>query len=73
MEAEQRRIYEAYRNEYRDKILEKIEAEGIGKSKLYILEGLLRLRQICDSPSLLNDDKNSIQTIRKIKRAIGLL
>ena len=74
MESEQRKIYEAYRNEYRDKILKKIEEEGMGKSKMYILEGLLRLRQICDSPSLIKkeniDSKQSIK-IQELLRFIS--
>jgi SNF2 family DNA or RNA helicase len=55
MEDEQRKIYEAYRNEYRDKILGIIENQGIGRSQLSILQGLMKLRQICDSPAILNE------------------
>jgi SNF2 family DNA or RNA helicase len=57
METEQRRVYDAYRNEYRNRVLHKIEEEGIGKSKMMVLEALTRLRQICDSPVLLNSDE----------------
>ena len=55
MEDEQRKIYEAYRNDYRDKILGTIEDQGIQKSQLTILQGLMKLRQICDSPAILNE------------------
>lgn len=55
MEDEQRKIYDAYRNEYRSKILGTIEEQGIGHSQLTILQGLMKLRQICDSPSILNE------------------
>ncbi|HEX4958450.1 MAG TPA: DEAD/DEAH box helicase [Lacibacter sp.] len=55
MEDEQRKIYDAYRNEYRSKILGTIEEQGIGGSQLTILQGLMKLRQICDSPSILNE------------------
>lgn len=55
MEDEQRKIYEAYRNDYRDKILGVIDSQGIQKSQLTILQGLMKLRQICDSPSILNE------------------
>jgi non-specific serine/threonine protein kinase len=55
METEQRRIYDAYRNEYRSKILGTIEEVGIGQSQLTILQGLMKLRQICDSPYILNE------------------
>ena len=55
MEDEQRKIYEAYRNDYRDKILGVIDTQGIHKSQLTILQGLMKLRQICDSPAILNE------------------
>jgi hypothetical protein len=55
MEEEQRKIYDAYRNEYRSKILGTIEEVGIGQSQLTILQGLMKLRQICDSPYILNE------------------
>jgi non-specific serine/threonine protein kinase len=55
MEEEQRSVYDAYRNDYRDKILGTIESQGIQKSQLTILQGLMKLRQICDSPAILNE------------------
>jgi non-specific serine/threonine protein kinase len=55
MEDEQRNIYEAYRNDFRDKILGTIETQGINRSQLTILQGLMKLRQICDSPAILNE------------------
>ncbi|MBL7752281.1 MAG: DEAD/DEAH box helicase, partial [Chitinophagaceae bacterium] len=56
MEDEQRRIYDAYRNDYRNQILGTIETQGIQKSQLTILQGLMKLRQICDSPAILNEE-----------------
>ena len=55
MEDEQRKIYDAYRNDYRNQILGTIESQGIQKSQLTILQGLMKLRQICDSPAILNE------------------
>ncbi len=55
METEQRKIYDAYRNDYRNKLLKNVEQKGLGKSKLMVLKALTRLRQICDSPSLIKD------------------
>ena len=55
MEKEQRNIYEAYRNNYRNQILGSIENQGIQRSQLAILQGLMKLRQICDSPAILNE------------------
>ncbi len=57
MEDEQRKVYEAYRNSYRDKILGTIDQQGIQKSQLTILQGLMKLRQICDSPAILNEEE----------------
>ncbi|MEO6915805.1 MAG: DEAD/DEAH box helicase [Chitinophagaceae bacterium] len=57
MEDEQRKIYDAYRNDYRDKILGVIDTQGIHKSQLTILQGLMKLRQICDSPAILNESE----------------
>ena len=56
MESEQRSIYESFRNSYRDKILGTIDQQGIDKSQLTILQGLMKLRQICDSPAILNEE-----------------
>lgn len=55
MEEEQRNIYDAYRNDFRNQILGSIETQGIQKSQLTILQGLMKLRQICDSPAILNE------------------
>lgn len=57
MGEEQRRIYDAYRNDYRDKILGVVENQGIQKSQLTILQGLMRLRQICDSPAIMKEEE----------------
>jgi non-specific serine/threonine protein kinase len=78
MEDEQRKVYEAYRNAYRDKILGTIDEQGIDRSQLTILQGLMKLRQICDSPAILNEEEkypnNSIkldELTREITENIG--
>ncbi|MDR3680400.1 MAG: SNF2-related protein [Flavipsychrobacter sp.] len=53
---EQRKIYESYRNTYRSQILGMIEERGIERSTMHILQGLTKLRQICDSPAILNEE-----------------
>lgn len=57
MQEEQREIYDAFRNDYRDKILGVINNQGIAKSQLTILQGLMKLRQICDSPAIMNEQE----------------
>jgi len=54
---EQRKIYDAYRNDYRDKILGVVDTQGVQKSQLTILQGLMKLRQICDSPAIVNEEE----------------
>jgi SNF2 family DNA or RNA helicase len=39
-------------------LLGKIDEEGLEKSKIYVIEGLTKLRQICDSPELLPGEEN---------------
>lgn len=57
MQSEQRDIYDAFRNEFRNKILGVINEQGIAKSQLTILQGLMKLRQICDSPAIMNEQE----------------
>ncbi len=58
MGKKQRKIYDAFREKYRMEIAEKMETEGLGKAGFLVLEGLLKLRQICDSPAILPGDED---------------
>lgn len=64
MDANQRKIYDAYRNEYRDYMMKKIEEEGPENSKMYLLEGLTKLRQICDSTKLVKHTEKNNPSIK---------
>jgi len=55
MEKDQARIYNFWRDSIRYEILKVIETEGIKKSGFKVLEGLLRLRQICNHPILVEN------------------
>jgi superfamily II DNA or RNA helicase len=55
MEAEQRRCYDELRVHYRDALLRKDTAE-LNRSKIEVLEALLRLRQAACHPGLINPD-----------------
>ena len=57
MGEDQRRVYDAYRNDYRDRIMRKIATDGLEKSGIYVLQGLMKLRQVCDSPDILGNDE----------------
>jgi SNF2 family DNA or RNA helicase len=70
MEQEQRAVYDAFKNKIKNDITSKIEADGLGKSKMKILEGLLKLRQICDSPEILNTPEDYGTDSVKIKELI---
>jgi hypothetical protein len=54
METRQRALYNELRDHYRDALLHKIGAEGIGKAKIQVLEALLRLRQAACHPGLVD-------------------
>lgn len=70
MEEEQRKVYDAYRNKYRDYLQGKVAEDGLEKSKLYVLEGLTKLRQICDSPLLIDGGTNQSVKINELVRHI---
>jgi len=50
----QRDIYNQFRDKYRASLLKSIDHAGVGPSRLKVLEGLLRLRQICCHPIILS-------------------
>jgi SNF2 family DNA or RNA helicase len=50
----QRKSYDELRDHYRQALLGRIETQGMGKSKMQILEALLRLRQAACHPGLLD-------------------
>ncbi|WP_199118077.1 DEAD/DEAH box helicase [Pedobacter sp. ASV28] len=56
MGARQREIYESCRNEIRDYLMGKSEDE-LTKSSMHVLQGITKLRQICNSPALLGQEK----------------
>ncbi len=56
MTEEQNEMYERVKSEYRNEIIQRIAEEGFSKSKLQVLTGLMKLRQIANHPIL--HDKN---------------
>ncbi|RRR72297.1 MAG: serine/threonine protein kinase [Candidatus Viridilinea halotolerans] len=54
MEPAQRKLYNKTRDYYRSMLLGMMEDEGLGDARMKILEGLLRLRQICNHPRLID-------------------
>jgi len=58
METEQRRCYDELRVHYRDALLRK-DAVELNRSKIEVLEALLRLRQAACHPGLINPEANT--------------
>lgn len=58
LEPPQRKLYDELRDHYRNSLLGRIDSEGIGKSKILILEALLRLRQAACHPGLINPERS---------------
>ena len=54
MGSEQRKVYDAYEKEFRNYLLHKPE-EDLPRESMHVLQGLTKLRQICNSPALLKD------------------
>jgi len=50
----QRKLYDELRDHYRQALWTKIEQDGLGKSKIMVLEALLRLRQVACHPGLVD-------------------
>ncbi|HEX8356901.1 MAG TPA: SNF2-related protein, partial [Segetibacter sp.] len=56
MGAEQRQVYDTYAHEIREYLLAPPE-DNLPKNSMQVLQGLTKLRQICNSPALLPDEK----------------
>jgi SNF2 family DNA or RNA helicase len=65
LEPRQRTLYNDLRQHYRDSLLKKIGSDGIAKSKIQVLEALLRLRQAACHPGLI-DPKHAKEPSAKL-------
>ncbi len=55
LSAQQREYYDREKNAYRNKILDLIAQDGLQKSQMILLQGLTRLRQIANHPSMVDE------------------
>ena len=55
MGSRQRKLYNELRDHYRQSLLGIVREQGLGKSKMHVLEALLRLRQAACHPALLDE------------------
>jgi non-specific serine/threonine protein kinase len=56
MQPAQLKFYNKTREYYRAMLVGAIEDKGMHQARMQVLEGLLRLRQICNHPKLVNED-----------------
>jgi SNF2 family DNA or RNA helicase len=54
MREEQRRLYDELRMHYRESLLGMVNEQGLGRTRMHVLEALLRLRQAACHPAMLN-------------------
>ena len=59
LDSRQRKLYNELRDHYRRILLNQVERDGMNKSKIQILEALLRLRQAACHPGLIDRAKKS--------------
>jgi superfamily II DNA or RNA helicase len=72
LEGEQRQLYDELRIYYRQSLLEQIDRFGMGKSKMQVLEALLRLRQAALHPGLI-DKARCAETSAKLEMLLPQL
>jgi SNF2 family DNA or RNA helicase len=59
MTPDQEKRYEEVKNYYRDRVMEKIEKEGVSNSRFVLLEGLTKLRQLSNHPRMVDANYHS--------------
>jgi superfamily II DNA or RNA helicase len=64
LDAKQRKLYNELRDHYRALLTGKIKAQGLAKSKIHVLEALLRLRQAACHPALLDKGKRKLPSAK---------
>ena len=76
MSPAQREYYEKEKSAFKNKIFDLIETDGVSKSKMILLQGLTRLRQIANHPLMVDDmyqgDSGKFEDINyMISKALG--
>ena len=61
MTEEQYKLYDEEKSAVRNSILKSIESNGLEKSAIVVLQGLMKLRQISNHPVMAYDDYQSVQ------------
>ena len=55
----QKEMYEGIKESIKSNLFLNIKTEGLGKSKLAVLQGIMKLKQVCSSPLLLPDEEQA--------------
>lgn len=70
MSEEQQKVYNRWRDYYRAHVMQQIDLKGLQKSRMYVLEGLTKLRQICCHPRLTEEkyhhDAGKFEALKEI-------
>jgi non-specific serine/threonine protein kinase len=70
MSEEQQKVYNRWRDYYRAHVMQQIDVNGLQKSRMYVLEGLTKLRQICCHPHLTEEkyhhDSGKFEALKEI-------
>ncbi len=70
MSDDQQKAYNRWRDYYRAHVMQQIDLKGLQKSRMYVLEGLTRLRQICCHPRLTEEkyhhDSGKFEALKEI-------
>ena len=64
MDQTQRKIYDQLKKYYQSSLKEKINKSGLNRSKIHILEALLRLRQAACHPGLIDKKNNNVASTK---------
>jgi superfamily II DNA or RNA helicase len=60
----QRRLYDQLRDHYRSSLLAQVSRDGLAKSKIHVLEALLRLRQAALHPGLIDQARAGMDSAK---------
>jgi SNF2 family DNA or RNA helicase len=64
MEKDQRKFYNELRDHYKKSLKDRIEKKGLKRSKIFVLEALLRLRQAACHPGLIDKKRSNISSTK---------
>lgn len=72
MSEEQEKLYNELRDHYRESLMGMVKTQGIGKTKMHVLEALLRLRQAACHPALM-DRSTTEEPFAKIEALVPMV